>query len=251
MISIIKIEFSQGVCPGMKSVSAICKKLSAKYLRSLILAYLKPLDPELWDDCAVSNTMPFQCGQLYVEKPALITEGLQDLSLADHKFHRIMKYLKLSDLRSFFDGSYDFARNAKTSFGHYQKTAENEYFIFSEGSGLYFCLKSPRSLSPKDRNALCQRLEHEIARIFFVDAVAVSIAEGYQEYFLHEEDRPVLSLTDLDTRSLSVQHLEQILEGASFQAAYASDGFGVIILAGAWFPHALLLPNEIVCIDIK
>ena len=251
MISIIKIEFSQGVCSGMKSVSAICKKLSAKYLRSLILAYLKPLNPELWDNCAVSNTMPFQCGQLYVEKPALITEGLLDLSLADHKFHRVMKYLKLSELRNFLDGSYDFARNAKTSFGHYHKTTENEYFAFSEGSGLYFCLKSPRSLSPKDRDALCQRLEHEIARIFSVDAVAVSLAEGYQEHFLHEEDRPALSLTDLDTRSLPAQHLEALLEGAYFQVAYAPDGFGVIILAGAWFPHVSLLPNEIVCIDIK
>lgn len=251
MISIIKIEFSRGICPGMKSVPAICKKLPAKYLRSLIIEHLKPLDPELWDYCAVSNTMPFQCGELYVEKPALITEGLQDLTLADHKFHRIMKYLRLSDLRSFFDGRYDFALNAKTSFGHYQKTEEKEYFVFTEGSGIYFCLKTARNLSPKNQDALCQLLESEVQRVFSVNAVEVSIAEGYQEYFLHEEDGPALSLTDLDTRGLSPQHLEQILEGASFQAAYASDGFGVIILAGAWFPHTILLPSEIVCIEVK
>lgn len=251
IISIVKIEFLQASCPGMKSVSAICKKISAKNLRALILTHLKPLNPEVWGDCAVSNLMPFQCDELYVEKTALITEGLQDLSLADHKFHRTMKYLKISDLRSFLDGSFDFARNAKTSFGHYQKTEENEYFVFSEGSGLYFCIKSPHSLLPKDRDALCRRLEQELPRIFSVDAVAVSIEVEPLAYFLHEEGRPALSLTDLDTRSLAPQHLEQILEGASFQAAYAPDGFGVIILAGAWFPRAVLLPREIVCIDIK
>lgn len=251
MISIIKIEFSQGICPSMKSVPAICKKLPASYLRSLIIEHLKPMDPELWDDCAVSNTMPFQCDELYVEKPALITEGLQDLTLADHKFHRIMKYLRLSDLRSFFDGGYDFALNAKISFGHYQKVEEKEYFVFTEGSGIYFCLKTARNLSPKNQDALCQLMESEVQRVFFVNAVKVSIAEGYQEYFFHEEYGPALSLTDLDTRSLSPQHLEQILEGASFQVAYASDGLGVIILAGAWFPHTILLPSEIVCIEAK
>ena len=127
---IIRMQFLDRICPGQKSVKGVCAKLSSSKTKEDICESLKHrlLGQE---SVLLSDAKPFLDHEYFIEKPAFITDGLLDLSLADHKFHRFMTYLNIRDLDVFYSGQFDFAANAAISFGRYVNTGSKNYFEFA------------------------------------------------------------------------------------------------------------------------
>ena len=239
MERIFRIFLSEQTCCGVTSVPQVCRAVD-RQLRQLL--------------CRESSVLAFSCAlpclqnEYYIPKPAVITGGLLNLSLKDHKYHRFMKYLRLSELMDFYEGRFDFAANAKLRFGVYRKENGCDTFTFDKDAGIFVVVRFAHQAAPTLAGQICSILSSAAGS---GDAQAeILTPDPLWKEMLAPGAAPVLSLNDLDITDYSVQQLQTLLAQASFDAAGDPDGKRLILRAGAVFPHRENVPDETLCVNI-
>lgn len=239
MERIFRIFLSDQTCRGVTSVPQVCRGIDRQLRQSL---------------CQESSILAFSCAlpclrnDYFIPKPAVITGELLNLSLKDHKHHRFMKYLRLSELMDFYEGSFDFSANAKLRFGVYRKENGCDTFTFDKDAGIFVIVRSAQPVSPALAGQICSILSSAAGQ---GDTQAEMLAtDALWKEMLAPGDVPVLSLNALDITDYSVQQLRALTAQAAFDAAGDPDGKHLILRAGAVFPRREVLPDEVLCVNV-
>ena len=225
MMKIVKVYFKNNVCLGYKSLIDICQIMSFP---------------------GVSNFFPFCKKELYIPKPALISNKLLNLSLVDHKYHRFMRYLAISDINDYFSGTYSFAEKSNFSFGNYNLDNEKMKFTFIDNCGVYAVIEDESNIDISIqgiKKIIKNRIEsaNEI-EIEFDSMTGIVEGKGEQHFYI--------LLNDLETKHFSKAELEELLENASYHIAYDKEN-GVCIRAGACFKTRPLWLKDAVLLEVR
>ena len=225
MMKIVKVYFKNNVLWGFKSLGDICKTMTVP---------------------GCSAFFPFYQNELYIPKPALVSNELLDLSLADHKYHRFMRYLAISDINEYFNGTYSFAEKSNFSFGKYSFEGDKMKFSFRDYCGVYAVIGEENNnfMSIQDmkqliRNRIGSENEIEIEFDSMGDSVNYT---GYQNFYI--------LLNDLETKCYSQIELEELLENASYHIDYDGNN-GVRIRSGACFRTKPLWLKGAILLEVK
>ena len=239
MERIIKIVLSEQVCRGVTTVQQVCQNVDKR---------LKVLFAEEAEIRAVSMALPFLGNDCFIPKPAVITEKQLNLSLADHKFHRFMKYLRLAELSDYYQGIFDFAANAGIHFGTYQKDPGLDTFAFAKETGLYVTVLTDGLLRRSLTERVCLAVQ---------EATGLSALHAYDcepdllwKQSLRSTDSPVLTLNNLDVTDYTTDQLIKLMTDAAYDAAYDSTGKRLLLRAGACFRHREVLSKDVVSVNI-
>ena len=128
---IVKIKFKNNI-PGSSNISNICNKLSATSI-------YKQFSMSNFDPCnfAVSDALPYKADQLFVPKPAIITDELKRLNITDQKALRTIHYIELDQIQQYLSGTYDYLGASKRTFGSFFRE-ERTFFRVDKNAGVYF-----------------------------------------------------------------------------------------------------------------
>ena len=128
---IVKIKFKNNI-PGSSNISNICNKLSAPSI-------YKQFSMSNFDLCnfAVSDALPYDADQLFVPKPAIITDELKKLNITDQKALRTIHYIELDQIQQYLSGTYDYLRASKRTFGSFFRQGRT-FFRVDKNAGVYF-----------------------------------------------------------------------------------------------------------------
>ena len=239
MERIIKIVLSDQVCCGVTTVRQVCQNVDKR---------LQMLCAEESEIGAISMALPFLGGDCFIPKPAIITDNQLNLSLADHKYHRFMKYLRLSELSDYYRGSFDFAANARIRFGSYQKYCGVDTFAFAKETGLYVMVRTESLFS----QSLLERIACAVKEVTGLAELQVYACEPdlLWKQSLQLTDSPVLTLNHLDVTDETAERLNELTADAAYDAAYDSTGRRLLLRAGACFRHRKVLPKNVLSVNI-
>ncbi len=239
MERVVKIPLSNQVCRGATTVQQVGQNVD----RRLQLFYAA--EPEI---NAISMTLPFLGADCFIPKPAVITEKQLNLSLADHKFHRFMKYLRLSELSDYYYGDFDFAGNAGIRFGTYQKDRSVDTFVFAEGTGLYVTVRTKSAFPHSLAKRICRAME-EATGLAELQAYDCELDSLWRQS-LQLTDSPVLTLKHLDITDYTADQLKELVADAAYDAVYDLMGKRLLLRAGACFRHREVLPKDAISVNI-
>lgn len=206
MWKILKLYFKDNTFYNKKDIGDICK---------------------VFEGIVASDFMPFISNKYYVPKPAMITEGLLDLNIKDFKYHRVMKYIEISDLPDLFYGRYDFEKKSSLCFGQYTYNAGTGKFVFADNAGIYAVTLSEEPVEKIKSKIRLLENDYEINHIE-IDQIDEFAGKGTREVYF-------MLLNSLYTKNLSHQQLSKLLQGAFYQVGHKKNQDGLFILPGACF----------------
>lgn len=224
MMKIVKVFFKNNVFWGAKSLGDICKIMNISGFASFY---------------------PFCKKVQYIPKPALISDELLNLSLANHKYHRFMRYLAIPDIREYFGGSYAFAEKSNFSFGEYEFEDGVMKFTFHDQCGVYALIENMNDYSALQiKQIITEMIGNDNEIEIELDSMPDTFgSEGVYHFYI--------LMNDLNTKVFSQIELEELLNQASYYVDYHNDS-GVWIRAGAcfmsrpsWLKNAMLLEVKV------
>ncbi len=208
MWTILKLHFKDNEFYGKKDVVDICRA---------------------FEGISYSDFMPFIGDKYYVPKPAMITKGLLDLNIKDFKYHRVMKYIEITDLPDFFAGEFDFEKKSSLYFGQYILSEEVEKFKFVDGAGIYSVIL------PDEAEEILSRLKSRVEDMKDVcaiestetDSISECVGDGHSKYWM--------TLGALNTKLYLPEQLSMLMKGSFYQVGRKKDRPGIFFLPGACF----------------
>ena len=240
------IQFVNRECYGFKSVSEICARCNQPEVKEKLEKVL--------NNAAISNVMPRVGEKFFIEKPARISEGLLNLSLSDHKFHRFMKLLPLEELDNFLQGRFNFRSNSEVYYGSFKKTGKGDLFELSEDVSMYFLADIPLEngiRKPEDTSLIDSEIEailHD-AGLTSVKVSSGEIGEVWEERSTDRPEDPVLILSDIDTLELTDNEMVSLMQGSQYSTMYSKKN-SIMIKCGAYFPKASQVPQHVLSIKV-
>lgn len=244
MYHIFCIQFKERKCPRCKSIADLCKKVND----SLLFDSIRDISGEV----DLSNVFPKLEEEFFVEKPSIINDNLLNLSLADFKYHRFMKYLPLKNLGRFLEGTFDFEKNGKISFGAYVKE-EGEWFEMNPALNLYFLFHTKDFISPDQLKVLRETTERIVEDILSLPVFVACEQAGVEwELWLGKGgNSKVMTLGDFHTGKYTKEELEELLEGAQYTPCYDKESRSIVLRPGALFQNSTEILNGIIYLELK
>lgn len=216
MREIVKIWFDSRDFQKIKSISELCQYVSE--LNTIL---------NIKKEFLCSDVFPFRGDDYYIIKPVAITNGLLNLSIKNHKYHRTLQYINIYELDKFFWGGFDYKKNSQIAFGKivYDKASGVSYEL-AEEVGFYFFVDLKNK---KDRVKLDSLIEKiDISEIKCIQREMLPDIKNDLSSELHI----FIGLCDINTCELSPEQLEYLIDKSYFQIAYSEKKSNVKIKSG-------------------
>lgn len=219
MQEIVKIWFDSNVFQDIKSMNELCKYIS----KSVYFKMVK-------QNFICSDFFPFRGEDYYIIKPVATTKGLLNLSIANHKYHRTLQYVCISELKAYFWGGYDFENNANISFGKivYDKTTGIQ-FELKDDVGVYFFV----DLDSKEDY---EKFDSYIMNIGVSDLQNIKCIQRIHYPISQDaytaEKTIYIGLNDINTWEISAAQLEYLINNSCCQVVYSDKKNCVKIKSG-------------------
>lgn len=188
----------------------------------------------------LTSCFPYYNKRYFVAKPAEISNGLLNLSLEDHKFHRFMRYLDIEQFAPFFQGGFHYGEQARSPVEKGLLPGREPSEAVTEGAGVYWIYDS--AAAKKDEAAQIRALEERASHALSVPAGCdVRIcSEDVPDIILEKLDpvrcRRYMTLSPIGIGDYDRDTICGMLDSSQFQLGYAPEHRGLVIKAGASVP---------------